>query len=66
MTQDVAYTVMMSLTNQARLRNHMQRTVAGEWDVVVDDPKVKPRTLHTREEARAFWRQLQREGVIAS
>jgi hypothetical protein len=65
MDQETAYKVMMSLVNRAGLRTRMQKTIGGDWDVVMDQPGLPERILHTRQDAVAYWKRLKAEGKVS-
>ena len=66
MDQETAYKVLMAFAGGPRLESWMQKQLDGQWDVMVKTPSHGLRTLATREQARALWRQLKAEGVIAA
>jgi hypothetical protein len=66
MGQEDAYKMMMGFVN-AGVRCQMQRTIDGNWDVVLDDRRLAgPRTLRTLAAGRAAWKALRAQGVIAA
>lgn len=64
MDQDLAYRVMMGWATKAKIRAHMQKTVTGDWEVIVFAPGHAERRLANREDARAYWTQCKAEGLI--
>jgi hypothetical protein len=64
--QETAYKVLMSFASGPRLESWMQKVLDGSWEVSVKTPTHGIKHLATREAARALWRQLQAEGVIAA